>query len=842
MIDGQAIALTDLNSVTTAGNGYDVSVSAPGSIAYVTITRVGGFSAAAAEALVDGLAYDNASEAPQGAAHMVTLGLIQDDGGTANGGQNTTAYNLDSLVTIVAVNDAPVITSGGGGAAAALNVTENATAVTTVTATDPEGDTPTFSISGGADAGLFDIDTNTGVLTFNVASDFENPTDSNSDNVYVVEVAASDGQGGMGVQLISVTINNADPTAVDDAYAVDADATLDVDWWDTDWTRRQQLTFDNLAQSETLTDVPVLIVLNSGNVNYAQTKNDGSDLRFFAADGTALAYEIEQWNEAGDSSVWVRMPQITGNSSSDSIWMYYGNAAAESIAQPGAVWDSNFVGVWHLNEEQAGAGTDGVYADSTSLGNDGIDHVAAVGQEGQVTDGQEFGANDWVEIDHDPSLDLKDSMTISFWIKPTSDSGNFNRVVEKGLWGYGSSYYFGGGDGTNDLTFYLNGQEVIDTADNVLTVGVWQQATVSYTSNGDGTGSAKLYLNGAEIASGNYTNGVVVGNTGRLAIGHDDPLYDFDGFIDEVQISNTDRSADWIAAQYQATKNQFGAEFVQFNGEESAPALGGVLTNDLPDGTPAISVTNLNTAGTLGLVTLNQDGTFSYDPNGQFDYLAAGATATDTFTYDITESNGATSTATVTITITGINDTPTITANTGLTVDEGDLGTVLTTAMLNEGDPDDDGVELTYTVTSVPTFGTLRLSGAALINGSTFTQDDIDNNRVTYDHDDSENFTDSFDFSLADGGENGATPVTGTFNITITPVNDNDPVADDESFTVLEGGTATEADLAVGTSLTGRRYRCRPAQRHADGQYDPGGWAELRSPDPERQRHLQLHP
>ena len=42
---------------------------------------------------------------------------------------------------------------------------------------------------------------------------------------------------------------------------------------------------------------------------------------------------------------------------------------------------------------------------------------------------------------------------------------------------------------------------------------------------------------------------------------------------------------------------------------------------------------------------------------------------------------------------------------------------------------------------------------------------------------------------------------TGTFNITITPVNDNDPVADDESFTVLEGGTATEADLAVGTSL-----------------------------------------
>ena len=88
---------------------------------------------------------------------------------------------------------------------------------------------------------------------------------------------------------------------------------------------------------------------------------------------------------------------------------------------------------------------------------------------------------------------------------------------------------------------------------------------------GDGTGSARLYLNGAEIAPGNYTGGAVAGNTERLAIGHSDSDFDFDGFIDEVQISDTDRSADWIAAQYLATKNQFGVEFVKFGIEESAP-------------------------------------------------------------------------------------------------------------------------------------------------------------------------------------------------------------------------------------------------------------------------------
>ena len=179
----------------------------------------------------------------------------------------------------------------------------------------------------------------------------------------------------------------------------------------------------------------MLIVLNSSNIDYTQTKNDGSDLRFFAADGTPLAYEIEQWNEGGDSSVWVRVPQITGSSNSDSIWMYYGNNAAEPGETSGGVWDSNFVGVWHLNEEQTGSSGAVVYKDSTSYGNDGLDWVAATGQEGQVTDGQEFGANDWIEIAHDASLDLRDSMTISFWIKPTSDSGTFQPRGRKGALG-----------------------------------------------------------------------------------------------------------------------------------------------------------------------------------------------------------------------------------------------------------------------------------------------------------------------------------------------------------------------------------------------------------------------
>jgi hypothetical protein len=57
----------------------------------------------------------------------------------------------------------------------------------------------------------------------------------------------------------------------------------------------------------------------------------------------------------------------------------------------------------------------------------------------------------------------------------------------------------------------------------------------------------------------------------------------------------------------------------------------------------------------LGLVTDNGDGTFTYDPNGAFDDLGAGQTASDSFEYTVDDGNGGSDTATVTITVNGID-------------------------------------------------------------------------------------------------------------------------------------------------------------------------------------------
>src|SRR5207247_1830710 len=118
-------------------------------------------------------------------------------------------------------------TSDGGGATAAVNVAENTTAVTTVTATDADSPAPTltYSITGGTDAAKFTIDAGTGALRFSVAPDYEAPTDADSDNVYEVTVQVSDGTGGTNTQAISVAVTNINeaPAGTDGALSINED-------------------------------------------------------------------------------------------------------------------------------------------------------------------------------------------------------------------------------------------------------------------------------------------------------------------------------------------------------------------------------------------------------------------------------------------------------------------------------------------------------------------------------------------------------------------------------------------------------------------------------------------
>ncbi|MEL6520514.1 MAG: tandem-95 repeat protein [Pseudomonadota bacterium] len=111
-----------------------------------------------------------------------------------------------------------------------------------------------------------------------------------------------------------------------------------------------------------------------------------------------------------------------------------------------------------------------------------------------------------------------------------------------------------------------------------------------------------------------------------------------------------------------------------------------VLTNDTDIDGDALSIVAVDTAGTLGLITDNGDGTFGYDPNGAFS--ASNGTATDRFTYTISDQDGATSTATVEISIESDGPTPALNEVIGTDTRDVLIGTVEGDLILGKGGND----------------------------------------------------------------------------------------------------------------------------------------------------------
>ena len=100
---------------------------------------------------------------------------------------------------------------------------------------------------------------------------------------------------------------------------------------------------------------------NSG-FRYSQAASNGGDLRFVSKTGEELKYEIANWNTAGESQVWVRVPSLGIDANFTAYWGN-SNAGMPSYANDGSVWDGYF-GVYHLESGYTTA------KDSSAYGND----------------------------------------------------------------------------------------------------------------------------------------------------------------------------------------------------------------------------------------------------------------------------------------------------------------------------------------------------------------------------------------------------------------------------------------------------------------------------------------
>jgi uncharacterized repeat protein (TIGR01451 family) len=210
----------------------------------------------------------------------------------------------------------------------------------------------------------------------------------------------------------------------------------------------------------------------------------------------------------------------------------------------------------------------------------------------------------------------------------------------------------------------------------------------------------------------------------------------------------------------------------------------GVLVNDSdPDAGDNLTVTAVQTSGTTGLVTSwNADGSFTYDPNGQFEYLKSGTSTSDSFTYTVSDGNGGTDTATVTITINGASDAPTgISLDVGTVAEGQPVGTLV--GSFSTADPDADD---TFTYSLVSGTGSNDNASFTIVGNQLRTA-------VTFDYETKNSYS-----IRVRSTDSGGLFYEKVFNITVTDSNDPPVALDDTATTPAE--TAVTIDVLYNDS------------------------------------------
>ncbi|MCG2687165.1 DUF2341 domain-containing protein, partial [Candidatus Parcubacteria bacterium] len=373
-------------------------------------------------------------------------------------------------------------------------------------------------------------------------------------------------------------------------------------WWNTGWSYRRTITFDNTASAENLNDFPVLVKLNSSRIDYSNTQNSGQDIRFIDSDdSTVLSYEIESWNESGDSFVWVKVPRVNQNSNTDFIYIYYGNTSASDGQDVSGTWNSNYGVVYHFaNSNQ----------DSTSNNNDismqstwGYNSSGKIGYEMHI-DEETSGTNRYSNVGVNSGQDW----TISFWYQgnasPPASGYDDHTVMFSNFWNGLVIGSFGNPpERYIEYTHYNDNDGHRNDNYTQFGNGAYDLYTLSQDWNGGGSGIGRfrIYKNGIFQATFDEPNYDGWGSPPNFYIGHPSYAGSSDFYTDEFRISTYIRSDDWIAAQYKSMSdnfNSFGSEESQTTTEYSVTLIATDNDGATDSITKAIDLSAMTLAGT----------------------------------------------------------------------------------------------------------------------------------------------------------------------------------------------------------------------------------------------------
>jgi len=335
--------------------------------------------------------------------------------------------------------------------------------------------------------------------------------------------------------------------------------------WLPGWARRLQITIDHTKIDSELTDFPLMVLLSASSGQSSADVTDvfdklGSDanrkkIAVTTAEGTTQCYvEIERWDHSNEKA-WLHVKVPTVKANVDTIlYLYYdasqpdnttyvgdtGDAAAQSV------WDSDFMAVYHLDEDPTGGA--GAIKDSTGNHN-GTAYNMESGDLGsqKVGNGLTFGGtNEYIDCGAGPTI--SGDITVEAICKRGTMSGlealltKYDSNDDHGWLLYLSASgaaLFDGRDGSGNYRSSGAGPECDDDAFHYLAGqregSVWRihEGESNVTQNDVGT-SGTIHTSARNL------------NAARSAqLG-----FYYQGSLDECRISNIARNAAWRKATY----------------------------------------------------------------------------------------------------------------------------------------------------------------------------------------------------------------------------------------------------------------------------------------------------
>jgi hypothetical protein len=302
-----------------------------------------------------------------------------------------------------------------------------------------------------------------------------------------------------------------------------------------------------------VTDTTLKTVAHGGHIQNTVTVNGyvfPADLAFFSGSGLTglLNFEIEFYD--GTNGILVAWVQVaTVSHTADTVfYMGYDDVAVTTFqGNVNNTWDSNFVGIYHFRD-----GTTLDLTDSTNQTNDGI-NTSALPDTGQIDGGVFVNPTPrYFQIARSSSLNtmVDGDHTFSIWVK--NNDSTFARFLEIRDTTSGYHIVLFNYTAAGHVHFYAGSGSDVDALDSVasnlnnntfrLLHFVLSGSTQSIYVDGALDGS-RTQVTGTAGSDSNFIIGIGLGLANSLT-----------ATLDELRLSKSARSADWILTEYNNQK------------------------------------------------------------------------------------------------------------------------------------------------------------------------------------------------------------------------------------------------------------------------------------------------